>query len=116
MFKDSINNNLANIRISDAMMLDYIDNKLSKLEQQQVEDAMQNDPLLKDAIEGMLLLKSNEKIVAVSNSVNHNLTNWTKGKRARKNNLSEVKNIMIFVVIILIIIIIIGYFFAYMNK
>jgi len=57
-------------KVSEEQLLSYINGKLSAEEQYVIEQALENDPFLYDAIEGLSDMKNKENIALLTNQIN----------------------------------------------
>lgn len=93
--------------ITQQLLHDYVQGKLSQEDAYSLEQLMQNDPLLYDAIEG-LQQQTQQPTNFYVNEINKKLTKQLKQKR--KNKLwIENNNYIIIAIILMICICIIGY-------
>jgi cytochrome c-type biogenesis protein CcmH/NrfG len=77
--KDTHITNVANTTV-----VDYVQQKLTNTEQHQIEAAMQNDPFLNDAIEGLHMIESKGTIESTIAQLNHQLLQNLQASKKKK--------------------------------
>ena len=97
--------------ISEQQLLDYINNKLSQKERNDVELKMTESNFVHDAIEGLGNFNNKKNIEQVVHELNHHLHKQTGIKKHRKHRrkMNE-QGLIIVAIIVILLLIMFGYF------
>jgi ferric-dicitrate binding protein FerR (iron transport regulator) len=70
--------------ISENYLMDYLEGNLSTEAQHRLEDLMDQDPFLRDAVEGLSEMTDKSRITAIALQLNTQLKNQTRSRRNRR--------------------------------
>ncbi len=92
----------SNKDIDNQKLMDYISNKISDAERNEIESAAAGSDLYTDAIEGLEQLKDGKKIDQITNEINLNLGKKLLAKRRRPKR-TLISNSLIYYAVIIIL-------------
>lgn len=104
--KDILSN--SNKDIDNQQLMDYLSNHLSQPQQHDVEQAMNDDDFMNDAVEGLQQMKDNKNIAAYVEQLNHELNRQVakNKKRKEKRRLKDSPYTYLVIVIFLVLMVI----------
>jgi len=112
-------NNLSNNEeaFSDKELVDYLTHNLSHEKQLHLENAIEQDPFVQDAIEGLRKIPDKQQINQSINELNQHLNKlvYTKNKRKQKRKLPVNQWAMLAVIVVLFVSII-TYFIIHLQA
>ena len=99
------NNNILPDTISNKLLMQYVEGKLSPEDARKVEEAMASSEFIGDAAEGLSAVESKENINSVVDDLNHHLKSLTKkqNKRLQKNKPLDINWLIIAILVITIV-------------
>jgi len=103
-------NNILPDTISDELLMQYVEGKLSLEDARKVEEAMASSEFIGDAAEGLSAVESKENLQTVVADLNHHLKSLTKkqNKRLKKNKPLDI-NWLIMAILVITMVCVGGY-------
>ena len=98
-------NNILPDTISDELLMQYVQGKLSVEDARRVEEAMTTSGFIDDAAEGLSAVESKENIHLVIDELNLHLKSLTKkqNKRLKKNKPLDINWVIISIVVLIVV-------------
>lgn len=99
----------SNKDIDNQKLMDYISNKISDAERNEIESAAEGSELYADAIEGLEQLKDKKKIDFITSEINLNLGKKLSSKRRRPKRTLISDSLIYYAVVIILLLAVITY-------
>lgn len=97
-------------------LLQYAASNASDEMQHQVESAMENDPFLNDAVEGLAAMNQKEKIPAVVAQLNQKLSKDLRSRQKKQTKgIDNINWILLACGVLLLLILAVVYFYLFMG-
>lgn len=107
MYKKERTGHKGNLLIDEEQLLAYIDGTMPPAEQHMLEEILEENPFLNDAVEGLAEIHDKEQLKAIATQINHQLRRQVKSRRQGRRRRHRAKLTdhwgWIFVVIILLL-------------
>ena len=98
------------------ILMDYINDKLSLEERYALEEKMEENPFLADALEGLQNIRNEERIQQLSTQINLQLKHTIAQKKTRKIKVAKFPTWILSVTCIIIFFLCIIYFVFYTHR
>ncbi|KAA5532202.1 hypothetical protein F0919_15485 [Taibaiella lutea] len=74
------------IAIDENQLLAYLEGRLSSEEQHRLEEVLESDPFLNDAVEGLAEIKDKEQLKQIAAQINQQLRRQIKNRKAHRKS------------------------------